>query len=118
MEQNHLSAENVLKHLLLKVIGELMKKTVESFGIALVVQILNTKDLLKIMLDPSEKVIPRLLLLKALKTRKNAAILMMKLLMHDHDMVLNCGCNHIYKLVYCDKMQLICAVEIVVVMLL
>jgi hypothetical protein len=86
MGQNHLCVENVGKLLLLKVIGGLMKRIVVSFGIALVVQILNTKDLSKIILDLSEKDIIefRVLMIElSRRIRRNVLLVSMKLLGHD-----------------------------------
>jgi hypothetical protein len=86
MGQNHLCVENVGKLLLLKVIGGLMKRIVVSFGIALVVQILNTKDLSKIILDLLEKDIIefRVLMIElSRRIRRNVLLVSMKLLGHD-----------------------------------
>jgi hypothetical protein len=86
MGQNHLCVENVGKLLLLKVIGGLMKRIVVSFGIALVVQILNTKDLSKIILDLLEKDIIefRVLMIElSRRIRRNVLLVPMKLLGHD-----------------------------------
>jgi hypothetical protein len=86
MGQNHLCVENVGKLLLLKVIGGLMKRIVVSFGIALVVQILNTKDLSKIILDLSVRAIVdfRVLMIElSRRIRRNVLLVPMKLLIHD-----------------------------------
>jgi hypothetical protein len=74
------------KLLLLKVIGGLMKRIVVSFGIALVVQILNTKDLSKIILDLSVRAIVdfRVLMIElSRRIRRNVLLVPMKLLGHD-----------------------------------
>jgi hypothetical protein len=86
MGQNHLCVENVGKLLLLKVIGGLMKRIVVSFGIALVVQILNTKDLSKIILDLSVRAIVdfRVLMIKlSRRIRRNVLLVPMNLLVLD-----------------------------------
>jgi hypothetical protein len=86
MGQNHLCVENVGKLLLLKVIGGLMKRIVVSFGIALVVQILNTKDLSKIILDLSVRAIVDfqvLMIELSRRIRRNVLLVPMKLLIHD-----------------------------------
>jgi hypothetical protein len=86
MGQNHLCVENVGKLLLLKVIGGLMKRIVVSFGTALVVQILNTKDLSKIILDLSVRAIVDfqvLMIELSRRIRRNVLLVPMKLLIHD-----------------------------------